>query len=448
MSPSAAVVSADLADAALETITLTRARKLARWLGPGRELTSRGVLRSAAAAEACWALGISPPGARPPSALDVDELMEDWTAAVDAGFIVIDGRRARAAYALVASPDLEAALNAWVRATARAIGVPDQPCAGCLAVLYALHAAGGPLGTEDLADAVTASEPAVPDGKPCLDCGCFHDPEDLLSIGALAARDPGARGSARHAADTVTTLAGLGAVTAAAGGAARLTPLGSMLAAAVFEKGAPAPDADAGTLVSMIREIPPPAALAMARPWLDARPADAAARELLALAEASDGEQRAAALAFARGLGPDAASAWRDWAGRPGFGAYARRWLADQGEPAADDPADEAWLTVDALSIMLAALPGVEPAPLLDAVRQLDADHEVPEALRLLRGCGHPAAASVVAGLTGQPELVPVPAGAARLASPPRSPGPPVTGPCGWLATRWGLAAVWFSRPD
>jgi hypothetical protein len=106
---------------------------------------------------------------------------------------------------------------------------------------------------------------------------------------------------------------------------------------------------------------------------------DAAVRELLALAEASGGEQRAAALAFARGLGPDAAPAWREWAGRPGFGAYARRWLADQGEPAADDRPDEAWLTVDALSIMLAALPGVEPVPLLDAVLQLDADHEVPE---------------------------------------------------------------------
>ena len=447
MSPSAAVVSADLADAALETTTLTRARTLARWLGPGRELTSRGMLRSAAAAEACWALGISPPGARPPSVLDVDELMEDWTAAVDAGFIVIDGRRARAAYALVASPDLEAALNAWVRAAARAIGIPDEPCAGCMAVLYALHAADGPLGSEDLADAVTASEPAVPDGKPCLDCGCFHDPGDLLGIGALAARNPGARSSAQHAEDTVTALAGLGAVTAA-DDAARLTPLGSMLAVAVFEKGAPAPDADAGTLVSMLREIPPPAALAMARPWLDARPADAAVRELLALAETSDGEQRAAALAFARGLGPGAAPAWREWAGRPGFGAYARRWLADRGESIAGDPVDEAWLTVDALSIMLAALPGVEPAPLLDAVLQLDAGHEVPEALTLLRGCGHPAAASVVACLTGQPELVPVPAGAARLAFPPRSSQAPATGPCGWLVTRWGLAPVWFSRPD
>ena len=103
---------------------------------------------------------------------------------------------------------------------------------------------------------------------------------------------------------------------------------------------------------------------------------------------------------------------------------------------------------MDALSIMLAALPEVEPAGLLDAVLQLDADHEVPEALTLLRGCGHPAAASVVARLTGQPELVPVPAGAAWLASPPRSSGSRATGPCGWLATRWGLAPVWPSRPD
>jgi hypothetical protein len=452
MSLSAAVVSADLADAALETTTLTRARKLARWLGPGRELTSQGVLRSAAAAEACWALGISPPGARPPSELDVDELMEDWTAAVDAGFVVIDGRRARAAYALVASPDLEAALNAWARAAARAIGLPDAPCPGCIAVLYALHAADGPLGREDLGDAVTASEPAMPDGKPCPDCGCFHVPDDLLSVGALADGEAGARSGAEHAEETVATLVGLGAVTAATGTApdntVRLTPLGSMLAVSVFEGCAPAPDADAGTLMAVIRKVPPPAALAMARPWLGARPADGAVRELLALAESSDGEQRAAALAFAGRLGPEAAPAWREWAGRPGFGAYARRWLADQAEPVAVDSADEAWLMVDALSIMLAALPAVEPAGLLDAVLQLDADHEVPEALTLLRGCGHPAAASVVARLTGQPELVPVPAGAARLASPPRSSGSPATGPCGWLATRWGLAPVWLSRPD
>jgi len=400
-------VSADLADAALDCTALERARKLAGWLGPGRDLTSARVLRPGAAAEACWALGISRPGQRPPSQLDVDELMDDWTTAVHAGFIVIDGGRAHAAPGLAVPPKPEAMLNAWVRAAAGTLGVPDQPCAGCLTTLYALHAADGPLGLEDLADAVTASEPGVPDGKPCLDCGCFHDPADLLSLGALADADPGGRGSSAHAQDTVADLVRLGAATGS-DGVVRLTPLGSMLAAAVFEGCAPAPDADAGTLVSVIREVPPPAALAMVRPWLDARPADAAARVLLALAESEHGEQRAASLALASGLGPAAAPAWREWAGRPGFGAYARRWLADQGEPADGDPADEAWLTVDALSIMLAALPRLEPALLLDAVLQLDADDEVPEALRLLRGCGHPAAADVVARLTGQPELIPV----------------------------------------
>lgn len=421
ISPSAADVSAELAGAALESPALERARALARWLGPGRNLTPAGVLRPGAAAEACWALGISPPGTQLPSAPDMDELMEDWATAVDAGFVAVDGRRAHASYALIGSPDPQAVLNAWVRAAARALGVPDQPCAGCLTVLHALHAADGPLGPEDLAGAVTAGEPGVPDGKPCPDCGCFHNPADLLSLGALAGADPGGRSSREHAEDAVASLAALGAVTAP-DGAAGLTPLGSMLAAAVFEGCAPAPDADAGTLLSVIGEVPPPVAMTMARPWLDARPAEDAARELLALAASAYGEQRAAALAFASRLGPAAAPAWREWAGRPGFGAYARRWLADQGEPVAGDPAeDEAWLTVDALSIMLAALPGLEPAPLLDAVRQLDAGNEVPEALSLLRGCGHPAAARVVASLTGKPDPAPVPPGqtAARTSRHP-----------------------------
>jgi len=162
------------------------------------------------------------------------------------------------------------------------------------------------------------------------------------------------------------------------------------------------------------------------------------------MARAGPGADGAGGAAF-RGRGRGVLGA-RDLAA--GIRRLRPRWLADQGEPVAGHPADEAWLTVDALSIMLAALPEVEPAGLLDAVLQLDADHEVPEALTLLRGCGHPAAASVVARLTGQPELVPVPAGAAWLASPPRSSGSRATGPCGWLATRWGLAPVWPSRPD
>jgi hypothetical protein len=52
--PSAAGVSADLAGAALGSPALARAYKLARWLGPGRKLTSDGVLRPGVVTEACW----------------------------------------------------------------------------------------------------------------------------------------------------------------------------------------------------------------------------------------------------------------------------------------------------------------------------------------------------------------------------------------------------------
>ena len=149
-----------------------------------------------------------------------------------------------------------------------------------------------------------------------------------------------------------------------------LTPLGSMLAAAVFEGCAPAPDADADVLVPAISEVPPPVARTMARPWLDARSAVAAARELLTFAEPTGGEQRVAALALGGELGREAAEAWREWAERPGFGAYAWQWLAAHGEATVQDPADEAWLTVDALSIMLDALPDMVPPLLLAAVLQ------------------------------------------------------------------------------
>ncbi len=97
--------------------------------------------------------------------------------------------------------------------------------------------------------------------------------------------------------------------------------------------------------------------MTMARPWLDARSADEAVGDLLGFAESASGGERVAALAFAWQLGQAGTGAWRDWAERPGFGAYARQWLAEQGEPVSQVQADEGWLAVDALSIMLDSLP-------------------------------------------------------------------------------------------
>jgi hypothetical protein len=416
ISPPPDVLVTDLADSALGCTALIRARKLAEWVGPGRELTSSGVLRPAVAAQACRALGIRMPGARLRSALDVDELMRDWEVATDAGLVVADGRRARAVPDLAGPADPERVLAGWVQAAVRIIGVPDDPCAGCLTMLHAFYPGDGPLDLDDLAGVVAALEPddAV-GGEPCPDCGEVHDSADIIGLGGLlgALADgevPGELDDRGHAERLVEALAAFGAAVAD-GGTVRLTPLGSMLAAVVFDGSAPAPSADAGELMSAISAMPPPVARTVAGPWLAARSPAAAVRELLACAEAAGAELRMAALAFAAEIGPEAAEAWQEWAERPGFGAYARQWLAAQGSPAVQDPADEAWLTADALSILLEALPDTVPPLLLTTVLLQETGDDLAEILPVLRSSGHPAAAGIEARLTGRPGPGPSPAG-------------------------------------
>ena len=404
---SAGVISPGLAEAALSCAALSRARRLAAWVGAGRTLTTSGVLRPAEAAQACGDLGIEVPGPRLRSALDVEELMRDWVTAAAAGFLEIDGRRAWEA------PDLPEAgsstpaepgviLSAWVRAATALLDLGEEPCAGCLTVLHELHAAAGPLTVEQLVSAVGAVlEPDEPEGVPCPGCGQVHSPGDLLGLDDfLGDEDEDQEDTAGHAAGTVTGLLAFGAV-GVDDGAVRLTPLGTVLAASVFQGRAPSPGADAATVVSAISELPPPVARTVARPWLDARSAAGAARELLAFAGSTGGGQRVAALAFARELGPGAADAWREWAKRPGVGAYARQWLRSRGEQVPEDPADEAWLAVDALSVMLDTLAGTMPPFLLQAILAQQAGEEAAETAELMLRSGHPRAPDIVAQLTG-----------------------------------------------
>ena len=428
--PSATVVSADLADAALASPALARARKLADWVGAGRELTSSGVLRPAVAAEACRALGIPLGTRRLRSALDVDELMRDWTVSSDAGFIVAHGRHVYASPELTAPPDPELVLNAWMRAAAAGLGVPDDPCAGCLTVLHELHTSGQPRSIEALAAAVTRlAEPETGQGEPCPDCGGIHDPADLLGLGDLLGggdltgdEDGDGTGGLDHAEGTIVALAAFGAAATpdgstpggtAPGDTFQLTPLGSMLAAAIFEGSAPAFNADADGVIAAISDVPPPVAWTLMRPWLEARSADAAVGELLAFAETASGGQRVAAIALASEVGTKAARIWRQWAKRPGFGAYARQWLASHGKPVAQDPSDEAWLAVDALAIMLDALSDALPPFLLAAAVYEQIGSDTDELLPLLRESGHPAAAGIMVRLGVQPgptgRLSPVP---------------------------------------
>jgi hypothetical protein len=405
------LISSEITDAALSCTALTRARNLAEWVGQGKTLTASGVLRPAEAVQACRDLGIELPGPRLRSALDVEDLMRDWVTAATAGFLEMSGRRVRAAQdrpdagsSTYADPD--AILRGWVQAATVVLDLGEDPCAECLTVLHELYSADGPLTIDQLASTVGAAlEPEEPEGLLCPGCGEVHGPGDLLSLGDfLSDEDEDEEDAARHAAATVTGLLGFGAADVT-GETVRLTSLGTVLATSVFQGREPSPDADVATVMSVISELPPAVAWTVAQPWLGVRSAADAARELLAFAESADGAQRAASLAFAGELGSDATDAWREWAKRPGIGAYARQWLRSQGEEVPEDPADEGWLAVDALSVMLDALADTMPPFLIQAMLAQQFGEEVTEVAEQMLGSGHPRAEDIAARLTGRPVL-------------------------------------------
>jgi hypothetical protein len=429
MIPQPSAVTPELAEAALNCVPLVRARKLAEWIGTDRQLTSSGVLKPALAVEACQALGIELPPGRLRTALDVDELMQDWEVACYAGYIIPSGSRVRATGCL-ADMSPQNVLRSWLRGASAELGLPDEPCAGCLTVLHELSEADGPLDLARLAEAVRPPEPPEAEDAPCPGCGEIHDPPDLAALTGYDEEDDDFDDSWEHAEDTVLSLVSYGAVTALASVPAgpdgpgesrvRLTPLGRMLAESVFTGCAPPADADAATLMDVLSVVPQKIAERMAGPWLAARSPATAVSELLAWAGSADPAQRLIAMAFAMGIGPEAAPAWREWADRPGFGAYARLWLSEQGEEVPEHPGDQAWLTVEALSAANAAIPP-ETLPLVLGAALGNADaSEAEQALSLMSGSGHPDAAWFVESVTAATGIRPP---AVRWALPAGLPG-------------------------
>lgn len=407
MIPQPSAVTPELAETALNCVLLTRARKLSEWIGAGRQLTSSGVLKPVLAVEACHALGIELPPGRLRTALDVDELMQDWEVACCAGYIIPSGSRVRATGRQAdASP--ENVLRSWLRAASAELGLPDEPCAGCLTVLHELSEADGPLHLAQLSEALRSLEPPEDEDAPCPDCGEVHDLPDLAAlIGFDEDDDDDVDDSLEHAESAVVGLVSYGAATATSavpGGSGearvRLTQLGRMLAESIFTGCAPPADADVAALLDVLSGVPPKIAAQMAAPWLAARSPAAAVGDLLAYAESADPARRMIAMAFAMGIGPEAAPAWREWTARPGFGAYARMWLTEQGEEVAEHPGDQAWLTVEALTAASSALPPELTPLVLGAALENAEAGEAAEALSLMTASGHPDAARFVEAVT------------------------------------------------
>jgi hypothetical protein len=108
-----------LADAARHCVVLRHAFTLANWVGEGRPVTAKDVLRRADIPAAGRALGIDVPE-RVRSAADEPGLHRPWTAALAVGLLSLDGKRvvpgpARAGWR---SATDDAVLGCWSRALA------------------------------------------------------------------------------------------------------------------------------------------------------------------------------------------------------------------------------------------------------------------------------------------------------------------------------------------
>jgi Plasmid pRiA4b ORF-3-like protein len=390
-----------LARTALTAVPLSRALALAQWTGAGRELTTSGVLRPAVAVEACQMLGIGVPSGKLRSAKDVPELDQAWEVALAAELVLMTANRVSAApgvaelVAMANRTDETAELDddlaervalAWLRGAGTALGFPADACGQCLTVLHELSEANGPTELTDLSAAVLEAAGSAP-----VDLDFDLDRMDLVD----------------HAVTAVLELVDFEAVATgpgrSAGGTVTLTPLGRLLAEAVFGSIAPPAAVTAEDLVTAVAWLPPNIALAAAAPWLAARSSHAAVRELLDFAAAFDGPVlRSVALEIAQLKGPDAMPVWREYARMPGFGAYARQWLAAQDESVAPDDKDEAWLLVDTIAASGGQL-APEMLPLLSGTVQAVAGDSAAELLAGIANCGHPHAAEVTRMLSGGP---------------------------------------------
>jgi hypothetical protein len=419
----------ELARTALDCPAFTLAIRLAEWVGGSRELTSTSVLRPAIAVQACQALGISLPAGKLRSAKDVFELARAWDAAVVADLVLVTGSRAsaapdvadlaRAAHGTAAlGPErAERVAIAWLRGAGTPLGFPGDPCGECLTVLHTLREAAAPVELAELTAAVISAADGPAPGVfkdlcsyTCPECGQRHT-APLPGLPGLAdvfgTRAPDL---AEHVKRTVRDLVDFGAAVhgpgRAPGGTVTLTPPGALLAESILHTITADPDQPADGMVESIAWLPPRVALAAAGPWLAARTPDGAVSELLAFSEAFEGPMlRFIALEIARQQGAQALPAWRAAAKGPGFGAYARQWLASQGEPVEADDRDEAWLLVDTITQSIGELPAGLESLVLAAAMQAVSGGATAELLADIRDCGHPRAAAVARLLAGGPGL-------------------------------------------
>ncbi|MFI5906013.1 plasmid pRiA4b ORF-3 family protein [Dactylosporangium sp. NPDC051541] len=281
-------MTAALRDAADDCPIMRRARSLAGWVGDGRAVTPKGVLRPVDVAAAMVAMGLEAPE-RVRTAADVGVLHRAWVAALAAGFVEV--RSGKATTGSTPGKGLEA----WWAALQ---GQSDP--ALCLALLAVAT------GDDRLADEV-------------------HD----------AGR--------RTVEVTLELLAEFGAIDAGRD----VTALGRWAFEAFAATAITADLSAAELLVRLVRRSEWELWEA-ARLWLAERDVDVAVRALLTAAEEATPAGRVVGVDLVAALGEAMRPVWRSVLDRPMLAAHARAMLAAfDGRGEAPSEVDHRWLAVE-----------------------------------------------------------------------------------------------------
>jgi hypothetical protein len=352
---------------------MNKARLLAEWVGDGKPVTPGGVLRPAHVPAAAATLGIIV-NKKVRRASDVPGVYRPWVTAAATGLLAIRGSRAlREAM----RPDVPQAWFAALEAVLRAQVVDPNdadPRILCYVTLTTLDADSAPPGA------------------------ALHETVEALmrerEVWTLFSSFQNKRAPV-HPVDTVLDILGdFGAV----GGSRHVTPLGRWARHELESRIPPVvtPELPARELLAYLASLDEREDFwEIAYRWLREGEEEAAARELLLVAQDATPAERIAAFNTADHIGniigDEAASAlWHEVSRLPGVGPHARAALSDLGEVPELGPEDTAWLTVEfALDSLTRS--GTEEAwyAIQDALPE---DIDIDGVVALIRASGHPGA--------------------------------------------------------
>jgi hypothetical protein len=335
-------------------------RRLAEWVGEGRAVTPKGVLRPGDVPAAAAALEVSVP-ARIRTAADVEVIHRPWVAAQAVRLVRVTAGRAVAGPAAGGGGDR---LQRWwsaVAAVLRAESHDDRRrgAAVLCRMLLAVLAADQPPPAAGLAEAVHGL---------------------LLKHGDSGEVDAVYQAFRRGVMPVDAAMELLGQV-GAVDGKGRITPLGGWMRERLVAEAPPPVTAElpAADLLARLASLPDDEMWRQAGRWLSGREVSKAAGELLAAVADAAPERRVTAVDVVAGLGEPAIPAWREGLGHPLLGPHARLVLAELEQGREPEDADRRWLAVEYALAALATDGREEAYQLLreaDALQAVaDSDH-------------------------------------------------------------------------